>query len=119
VAVWQSVRAVYDAYKRGRYIKASAHQIAAACAGRSIRLGTYGDPFAAPVALWSDLISLASGHSGYSHQWKRPDFDHSQWAGLVMASADSASERDLAKSLGMRVFRVSIGIDKKAGEVFC
>jgi len=119
VSVWQSVRAVYDAYKRGRYIKASAHEIAIACAGRSIRLGTYGDPYAAPVALWHALISLAAGHSGYSHQWKNPDFDHASWSGLVMASADSADDAALANLYGMRVFRVSIGIDKSAGEIFC
>ena len=36
-----------------------------------------------------------------------------------MASADTIDEAAKANLLGMRVFRVSIGVDKQAGEVTC
>ena len=44
VNVGRSVRSVYEAYKRGRYERASVDVIAAALAGKIVRLGTYGDP---------------------------------------------------------------------------
>ena len=36
-----------------------------------------------------------------------------------MASADTIEQAALANLLGMRVFRVSVGVDKQAGEVIC
>jgi len=115
----QSVKSVFKAYKRGRYIKASASEVALYLSGLIVRIGTYGDPFAAPVNIWKDLIKFAAGHAGYSHQWQNPKFDHELWAPLVMASADNIDQAALANLHGMRVFRVSIGSDKQAGEVSC
>ena len=80
---------VFKAYKRGRYTKATPEPISAALAGKIVRLGTYGDPFAAPVDIWEEIIKDAAGHTGYSHQWKRTDFDVDRWKKLVMASADN------------------------------
>ena len=119
VNVGRSVRAVYDAYKRGRYTKADAATIARALAGKIVRLGTYGDPFAAPVTMWAQVTRYAAGRRGYTHQWARPDFDASAWAPLVMASADNVDEAARANLLGMRVFRVSLGVDVQAGEAMC
>jgi hypothetical protein len=119
VNVGRSVRSVYEAYKRGRYERASADTIARAIAGLLLRIGTYGDPFAAPVEYWQALVKFVAGHSGYSHAWKNPNFDHAAWAPLLMASADSIDEAAQANLYGMRVFRVSIGIDKQAGETTC
>lgn len=119
VNVGRSVRAVYDAYKRGRYTRADAATIARALAGKVVRLGTYGDPAAAPVTMWAQVTRYAAGRRGYTHQWARPDFDASAWAPLVMASADNVDEAARANLLGMRVFRVSIGVDVQAGEAMC
>jgi hypothetical protein len=119
VNVGRSVRSVYEAYKRGRYERASADVIARAVAGLLLRIGTYGDPFAAPVEYWRALVQHVAGHSGYSHAWKNPNFDHAAWAPLLMASADSIDDAAHANLLGMRVFRVSIGVDKQAGETTC
>ena len=113
------MRAVYDAYKRGRYTRADAATIARALAGKIVRLGTYGDPFAAPVTMWAQVTRYAAGRRGYTHQWARPDFDAQAWAPLVMASADNVEEAARANLLGMRVFRVSIGVDVQAGEAMC
>jgi hypothetical protein len=119
VQVGKSVQSVYHAYKRGRYVKADPATIAKALQGKIVRLGTYGDPFAAPVGMWLKILRYAAGHRGYTHQWQRADFDAAAWAPLVMASADSIDQAAHANLLGMRVFRVSIGVDKQAGEAVC
>jgi hypothetical protein len=119
VQVAKSVLAVYNAYKRGRYVKADPATIAKALQGKIVRLGTYGDPFAAPVGMWNQIIRYAAGHRGYTHQWQRADFDAAAWSPLVMASADTIDQAAHANLLGMRVFRVSIGVDKQAGEAVC
>jgi hypothetical protein len=119
VNVGRSVLAVYNAYKRGRYVKADAETIALALAGKSLRIGTYGDPFAAPVLMWQKVSRYVIARAGYSHQWQNPGFDHSAWNSLVMASVDSIDQAALANLYGMRTFRVSIGIDKQQGETVC
>lgn len=119
VNVGRSVRAVYDAYMRGRYVHATPGTLRRILAGRKIRLGTYGDPAAAPVAMWQEITADAAGIVGYSHQWQAVHFDHAAWAPLVMASADNIDEAAQANLYGMRVFRVSVGVDRQAGEVTC
>ena len=120
VNVGQSVLSVWNAYRRGSYQRAtSIGQVAQLLHGRRLRLGTYGDPAAAPAALWALLVSLSAGHVGYTHQWQAVGFDTAAWAPLVMASADSAAEATQAQSIGMRYFRVSIGVDRQPGEVSC
>lgn len=115
----RSVRSVFEAYRRGRYARATPAQLRAVLAGRKVRLGTYGDPAAAPVAMWQEITADATGVVGYSHQWQSADFDHAAWAPLVMASADSIDEAAQANLYGMRVFRVSVGVDRQAGETTC
>jgi len=119
VNVGRSVLAVYNAYKRGRYVKADAETIALALAGKSLRIGTYGDPAAAPVLMWQRVSRYVIARAGYSHQWQNDNFDHAAWAPLVMASADSIDQAALANLYGMRTFRVSIGVDRQPGETVC
>ena len=119
VAVWQAPRAVFAAYKAGRYERATPAQLRAILKGRKLRIGTYGDGAAAPVELWEELTAETAGHTGYSHQWKRPDFEHARWAPLVMASADTLDDAALANLYGMRAFRVSVGIDPQPAEAVC
>lgn len=120
VRVGEAPLSVYRAFARGYDPRAtSVDQVAKALSGRRLRIGSYGDPAAAPVALWQTLTSLSAGHVGYTHQWQSVGFDHASWAPLVMASADSADEAQQAQSLGMRYFRVSIGVDKAPLEVTC
>lgn len=119
VQVAKSVNSVYEAYKRGRYQVATPAELSIILAGKMVRIGTYGDGAAAPVEMWRTIVSMARGHAGYSHQWQRADFDHSAWAPLVMASADTLEESALANLHGMRTFRVSIGLDVQSGEISC
>jgi hypothetical protein len=119
VQVAKSVLSVYNAYLRGRYVRADAATIARALAGKVVRIGTYGDGAAAPVRMWTQITRYAAGVRGYTHQWQNKGFDHASWAPLVMASVDSIDQAALANLYGMRTFRVSIGIDKQPGETIC
>jgi hypothetical protein len=92
---------VYRAFQRGRY-PVDATAAADACAGRIVRLGTYGDPAAVPVDVWLDLLAQSAGRTGYTHQWRTAP----QLRNLVMASADTAMGADVARAMGWRTFRV-------------
>jgi hypothetical protein len=104
VKVWQAPRSIFEAYKRGIYPIASHTEIAKLCAERMVRIGSYGDPYAAPIALWRAMTSQAKGWTGYTHQWRLAGVD---WAKLVMASADSLAEMMEAHKRGFRTFRVT------------
>ena len=119
VQVAKSVLAVYNAYLRGRYVRADPATIARALAGKVVRIGTYGDGAAAPVRMWTQIPRYAAGVRGYTHQWQNDNFDHAAWAPLAMASADTLEQAALANLFGMRVFRVSVGVDKQPGETVC
>lgn len=110
---------IWNAYRRGSYARVSPEVAAILIAGRRLRLGSYGDPAAAPADLWHTMVQFTDGHTGYSHQWQRPGFDFDAWRALVMASADSLDEAALANLHGMRVFRVTIGPNKQPDEVTC
>jgi hypothetical protein len=96
----QGPLAVFRAYTRGLY--PAADDIPAVGVGRIVRLGTYGDPATVPAGVWRALVSRASGHTGYTHQWRETP----QLRGLCMASVDSATEALEATLLGWRTFRV-------------
>jgi len=104
VNVGQAPTSVYRAFVRGSYPMLSAADIRELGRGRMVRLGTYGDPAAAPAEVWRDLVSGAIGHTGYSHQW-RAEFAQDLRA-LCMASVDNASELEQARAAGWRTFRV-------------
>lgn len=96
-------RVVYDALTRGVYPAATPVDVAEIVAGRMVRLGTYGDPAAVPLAVWQALVAKAAGWTGYTHQWRTID---RAWSKLVMASADGADDAFDAWVRGYRTFRV-------------
>lgn len=108
-------RNVWQSYQRGVYPAATAAEVAEIVAGKMIRLGTYGDPAAAPLALWETLLAKAEGWTGYTHQWRTAERG---WNRLVMASADTQMDAKEAWLRGYRTFRV--GSEPMAGrEVNC
>lgn len=109
VLTFQGPLVVYRAFRRGRYPDATPAEVAQLIAGRMVRLGTYGDPMAAPYQAWRDLTALASGRTGYSHQWDNPCIPARQWRGvmdLCMASVDNPHEATAARTQGLRYFRI-------------
>jgi hypothetical protein len=112
----RSVAAVFRAYLRGSYVRASALEVALLIIARMVRFGTYGDPLAAPLHIWRALITYARGHTGYTHQW----LDASPRARkLFMASVDSPEEQRLAHARGWRTFRVATEPTRSPIEISC
>ena len=118
VNVAQSVQSVYWAWFRGAYELVAPIEGARMIEGRKLRMGSYGDPAAVPAQFWKQLSKYAAGHTGYTHQWRKPIARGLRT--LVMASADSASDRDLARAMGWRTFRVRTA-DESLGarEIVC
>ena len=104
VKTFQAPLSVFNAYKRGIYPSANAAQIADLCANRMVRIGSYGDPYAAPIFIWRAMTSNAKGWTGYTHQWR---IAGKSWHALVMASADSIDDMQEAQARGFRTFRVT------------
>ena len=105
---------VWRSWLRGAYVSMDPAAAGILLAGKMIRLGTYGDPAAAPREVWEELVRYAEGWTGYTHQWRWID---TRWARLVMASADTLDEAKAAQSVGYRTFRV--GGEREVGELRC
>ncbi len=74
-------------------------------AGRSVRLGAYGDPAAIPFENLEPLVSEARNYTGYTHQWLTCD---PRLRDLCMASVETLTEMHEAHRRGWRTFR-SVG----------
>ena len=109
VNVGQGPLGVWRAWKRGRYAERGQGWQAISHLGRGklVRLGTYGDPAAVPDFVWRELTLYASGHTGYTHQWRHAP----QLRTLCMASADSLIDAREAQAAGWRTFRVAMPCD--------
>ena len=111
VNLGQGVLIVWRAYHKGIYPPADPRTMGR---NRFVRVGTYGDPAAAPQAVWDELLSEASTWTAYSHQsgW-RPD--------IAMQSADDYHESVLHWKAGRRTFRViaDLGHLDPNNEVLC
>lgn len=94
---------VWSTWRDGRYHQLSSRRLKL-IAGLPVRLGSYGDPVAVPVHLWEQLVSSATGHTGYTHQWRKRR--HRSYRHLLMASVESQRDADLARSRGWRTFRI-------------
>jgi hypothetical protein len=122
VNVGRSVASVYGAYTRGRYARPGIDYDPAIIpdlfAGLAFRMGTYGDPTAAPFQIWRAATLKAAAINGYSHQWKQARF--AAFRLLCMASADSETDAAEAQALGWRTFRVKTAdAPRVKGEVAC
>ena len=102
VDVGKSVRSVFACYARGNYPRVTPEQACDLFAGRKLRLGSYGNPSAAPYDLWSTVASKTASRTGYVHNWRTAD---SRWPCLVMASVETVPEAIEARKLGYRLFR--------------
>ena len=119
VNVGQAPNAVYKAYQRGVYPRFDPAQHDHHIIGRKVRLGAYGDPAAVPFDVMSALVSLSSGHTGYTHQAKHARFD-SRYFGICQVSADTPRQAARYQAQGARTFRVALAEDSLLpGEVEC
>lgn len=118
VKVPNAPNAIWGSFKRGNYPTYNRKLHKGLLIGRTLRLGAYGDPTAIPLPVWHPLLQLATGHSGYSHQWQDLRFRH--WARYIMASTHTVQESATAHLLGWRTFRTRItGQELEPGEINC
>lgn len=106
VNISRSVESVYGAFARGRYARPHVDYDTAILpelfADSIFRLGSYGDPAAAPFRVWAQATARVKARNGYTHQWR----EFPQFAALCMASVDSETEALEARASGWRTFRV-------------
>ncbi len=120
VLLGQGPLIVWKSMQRNLYPDVTGHaDIAAIGTGRMVRLGTYGDPAAVPSYIWDSLLSLAEGHTAYTHQsgMAGADVRHD----LFMTSADTLADATHAWSQGRRTFRVVNAVSDivKGAEILC
>lgn len=117
VTVRNAPTQVWKAYHRGLYPDYEHAKHAGLLRGRMLRLGAYGDPVAMPLVRWLGFLRMASGWTGYTHQWR----DCSpRWARYIMASVHGVAEAREARARGYRSFRTREEFDAIASdEIVC
>ena len=103
VNLGQAPLAVYRAYKKGSYPTLESNEYNA-LNGLKIRFGAYGDPYALPIEILTQLKAVASNNTSYTHQWKQGS---EELKNVSMASVDNIDEQKEAVSKGWRTFRVA------------
>ena len=106
VQVYQAPLSVWNAYKRGKYKKYDDEECRKILAGKTLRIGAYGDPCSISVHIWERLIRYAKSHTSYTHRWANSKVLRSRFRKFSMASCDSELEAIKAKANGWRYFRV-------------
>lgn len=104
VMVHWGVTNVWKAARRGKYPDVDRRQLRKVGKDRAVRVGSYGDPAAVPLWVWTSLLRDAKFHTGYTHQWRRPGAD--RYKDICMASVDTVEEQASASAMGWRTFRV-------------
>lgn len=101
VNVAQAPLNIWRTWQRGRYPEAWTRET---FRGRVVRLGAYGDPAAIPADVWREVLALADGWTGYTHQSANPKLrDVLEWC---QVSADSLGDAVAARDAGCGSFRV-------------
>ena len=115
VSWWQAPLAIYKAYLRGSYQRIPSWDL---FADRMLRIGSAGDPAMVPIDVWENALEHASGHTGYTHQW-REEFA-SPLRGLVQASCDGFKDYLEATTTGWQPFLVKpADAATPAGAIHC
>jgi hypothetical protein len=112
VNVGQAPQGIWRAWKAGKYPPLRSLEC---FVSRKVRFGAYGDPTHIPLPIALAIAGVASGHTGYTHQWRKPSLQG--WRSILMASVDSIAELVIARSMGWSTFRV--GSEASVGESLC
>ena len=109
---------IFEAYKRGSYPQASDIDLKKVTDGRSLRIGSYGDPAACPKSVWDKLISLTKKYVGYTHAWQYKEAR--ELCGVLQASVENATLAEEAQGKGWHTFRIFDGeANCSKGETKC
>ena len=113
VNVGQGPNSVWKAYKRGAYKELNYLSLSQELKGRKIRWGAYGDPSVIDPGIVLALNAFATGHTGYTHQW-REDFAQ-EFKGIFQASCDGFNDYLEATAHGWKTFVV---VSKNATPIY-
>jgi hypothetical protein len=114
VNVGQAPLGIWRAWKAGAYLPLPSVSV---FTGRRVRFGAYGDPTHIPIGLALAIAGVASGWTGYTHQWRKPSLQ--AWRSILMASVDTTAELLIARSMGWSTFRVTPDTDHHTVETLC
>jgi hypothetical protein len=95
---------IFRAWKRGNVPTVTLGELAELTMGRMVRLGSYGDPAAVPLAVWDAYTANAVGWTGYTHQ--AASVGLRDVLRYCQISADSEGDALAAKGAGLGSFRV-------------
>ena len=115
VNLGQGPTIVWKSYKRGVYPMADSYEDRKSLGHRRVvRVGTYGDPAAAPKHIWTELLESCDTWLAYTHQ-------HSWEPEIAMQSVESHLEAHMHWQHGRRTFRViaDLGQLDTRNEVLC
>ena len=101
VNLGQAPRNIWKKWEAGKYPSLPS---LALFNGHKVRFGAYGDPTLLPFALAKAIAEVSNGHTGYTHQWRRPSFQ--AWKALIQASVETEQEQQIAQAMGWSTFRV-------------
>ncbi len=95
---------VYNAWVAGTYTYLEHNpELISLFADKYVRVGSYGEPTAVPVSVWSAVTIESAGWTGYTHCWKMCSTDYRQFC---MASCDTEDEAIDALARDWRPFLV-------------
>tara|TARA_R100000808_G_scaffold23903_1_gene53758 strand:+ start:652 stop:1332 length:681 start_codon:yes stop_codon:yes gene_type:complete len=89
---------------------------------KGIRFGAYGDPVVMPIATMKKLAKAATGHLGYTHQWRNvsPKYAEFLMASVEPTMGDPKKVKQEANKRGYRTYRtLAEGELPMADEVMC
>jgi len=105
---------IYRRWSRGLYPK---NPSPSDFNGLPLRLGAYGDPACVPFEVHDPLLEMCSFMLGYTSSWAICD---PRLRFYCMASVKSPQEREWAKDMGWRTYRMRWPDDKvDVGEIVC
>lgn len=99
VIVWHGPGVIYKQYSEGRYERITDYNI---LKGKSLRMGSYGDPAAVPIEVWQKLLKHSQFHTGFTEKWREKIGE--PFKGICMASCSTVEEYNEAKALGWNCY---------------
>lgn len=100
VNLGQAALAIWKSWCRGGYPPFDVE----AFRDKFVRFGAYGEPVLIPLSKVVEITAVASGWTGYTHQWRK--YRYEQYRRYFMASC-SGDDFPEAQALGWRTFAVS------------
>ena len=115
VAVHQAPLNIWKSYKKHSYKKYTTPYL---FANKLVRFGAYGDCVAIPIKVWRNILSVAKGHTCYTHAWQQTIAQ--PYKEFSMASVDNEAEAIQAREMGWKTFRVKKADEEKLSlETIC